>query len=308
MAVVSKRNLKMTDQVTEAARAALDGVDAPATETTTEKVVTKTNEDDATDTSTDAAKEGSDDAADGETKERDPWPRTAQDAVRRRNKRIAKRDAEIAELRKQTETYKAEIAKYKPKEATVDPADPEPALAQYDDWGKYNRDLTQWNVRQMQKAEQAKNVPPAPKAGEMNFSPEEKAWLQQRVPQVAQRKEQVLKDYPEYAEFLNQHTEEAINDLPEAIQLELIKAKDPVLSVVGLVQEGILDDLAEMSPALAAKYINAAAARLQGANASSVGQAAQTQAPAPISRPRVQSKSQKSPMEMSDEEFRKKYL
>jgi hypothetical protein len=292
----------MTDQVTEAAQSALDGVDVPQTETATAAKVVDERPNDAPE----ADNDGSDNAPDGEPQEREPWPRTAQDAVKRRNRKLAKREAEIAELRKQTETYKAEIAKYKPQEAKVDPTDPEPALAQYDDWGKYNRDLTQWNMRQFQKAEQAKKAPESTQP-EPIFSQQDQQWMKDRISQVAQRRNQVIKDSPEYAEVLK-HTGEAIDDLPEAIQLELLKCNDPVLAVIGLAQEGALDDLADMTPALAAKYLNAAAARLQGDNASSAGQAAQTKAPAPISRPRVQSKSQKSPLEMSDDEFRKKYL
>ena len=293
-----------TENVTDAAQAAPEGVTAPKTQSTTAdaKVVDYTADAEDTNAKENPAEESAE-SSDDEGKERDPWPRTAQDAVRRRNKRIAKRDAEIAELRKQMQERDAEIARYKPKEAVVDPNDPEPDIAKYQDWAKYNRDLTQWNLRQLQKPDKANSQP---QSGQQ-FSPQEQAWMQQRMTQIGQRRDQVLKESPEYADVIK-HAGEAIDDLPEAIQLEILKCQDPVLAVIGTMQEGILDDLADMSPALAAKYLNAAAARLQSKSASPSGQAEQTQAPAPISRPKVQSKSQKSPLEMSDDEFRKKYL
>ncbi|MDE1824709.1 MAG: hypothetical protein KGH74_05445, partial [Candidatus Micrarchaeota archaeon] len=94
----------MTEQVTDAAKAAPEGVTAPKNDAITDaKVVDYTadaEDDGAETTAKNPADKSADDTNEGE-KERDPWPRTAQDAVRRRNKRIAKRDAEIAELRKQ---------------------------------------------------------------------------------------------------------------------------------------------------------------------------------------------------------------
>lgn len=240
-------------------------------------------------------------------KKDDPWPKTAVNAVSRRDRKIAQRDARNAELQRQNEELMKKVSRYEPKpEVQADPNDPEPDLTKYDDWAKYNRDLTLWNVRQNDKSKQAEEKTKQPQA---QYTPEQVQWIKTRADYATQKGEELMKSYPEFAQAIEQNIE-AIADLPEQMRIELIKCDEPALATLVLIQDGTLDDLADMAPRLAAKTIAAAAERGKKLIGSAAGaaQANQSQAPAPLSKPRAPSVSQKSGNDLPETEFRKRYL
>lgn len=238
---------------------------------------------------------------------KDPWPRSAVNAISRREKKLAKREAEIADYQKKVKEYEEKIARYEPAaNKAVDPNDPEPDMAKYNDWNLYQKDLVKWTLRQENKQAAAAKQPTGDAS---RYTAEEMPVVQQRTQYAVQRIQEITKAHPELVDVIRQ-SGDALNDLPKETELLLLQSEDPVLAVLALNHDGILDDLGEMGKGLAARTIAAAVAR--GRELFGTGSApAQTQtvsaAPAPVSQPRAPSRSAKSGTDLPEAEFRKKY-
>ncbi len=251
---------------------------------------------------------------------RTPWPKTAENAVKRRDKKLNKLNESVRDYSQKLNDpkfLKDQLAKLeggKIAAPAANPADPEPELAKYDDWGKYNKDLTAWNVRQLEAAKAASVKVETPE------SKEHTAWVAQRTDVAVNQVKELVTQNPEFLHVFQQNAD-VIDDFPDTVKNALLKSDNAALATIVLAQEGSLEDLGEMSQALAEKVIAQAIIRGQKfiKQSEDAGEEATMQAPPPALKkvsaapaPMTPSKTvvagKKSADKMSDAEFRKEFL
>lgn len=271
------------------------------------------------------AEGAADDAAAGEGEEgRTPWPKTAVNAMARRDRKLnqlraqsAERDAKLSD----PAYLKSRLAELEggKKPAGVapqaDPSDPEPDITRYQDWDKYQTDLRAWDKRQVMK-EVKGSLTETQKTEQADARIEALATTQRA------KADEVIAANPELIDIVQQNAD-VIDAFPIHVQHALLNADNATLAVVVLANEGTLEDLAEMSPALAEKTIKAAQARgmaliangegSEGAEPAAGKPAAQpvkkvSQAPAPMKSAKAVTQSgTKRAKDMNDSEFRKEF-
>ena len=277
-----------------------------------------------------AAAEAPADGADGEGDEGDdspegrtPWPKTAVNAMSRRDKKLNQLKAEKAERDQKLndaaylEQRLAELKggnKPAGKAPQGNPADPEPDITKYDDWDKYQSDLRAWDRRQV--AAELKGT-----LTETQKAEQQDALIADRAKIAATQAQEVIAKNPEFLDVVQQNAD-IIDAFPNHVQHALLQADNATLAVVVLANEGTLEDLAEMSPALAEKTIKAAQLRglalVKSDEGSDPADAAApaaapakkvSAAPAPMkaAKSAIQS-GPKSPKNMNDTEFRKEFF
>lgn len=231
-----------------------------------------------------------------------PWPKTAIDVMNRKDKKIEAARKELEELRKQladAKYLKQKLQELEPAPAT-DQNDPAPDISKYQDWVKYNQDLTAWNVRQLQK-QQAQPAKPVDKP----VDPQKAAWQQQRLSHVTNKTRELLEAHPEYLPVFQQN-QDLLDDLPQETKDILLATDNAALAVLQMAQDGTLGDLPYMGAPLAQRTIMDAlgrAAALVTANGTQV-----SQAPAPIKTSKNVKTAEKDASKMTDDEFRKAFL
>ncbi len=267
----------------------------------------------------DAPKEG--DESQPNQEDRTPWPKSAENAMARKDKKLYKKDQQLADLNKQLSDaafLEAHLAKLKGGQAApvADPADPEPDLSKYNDWAKYNRDLTAWNMRQIEQSKQQAQ-PGKP-------DPVREKFVTERTEYAVKSVQTLIQSNPEFLPIFQQNAD-VIDDFSEATKDVLLKCDNPALATAVLAQEGQLENLGEMSPALAERVVAQAvlrgqalikvAAASEGGDGDEGGEQPQAQpakrvsaAPAPLSSPKAVGTGKKSADKMSEAEFRKEFL
>lgn len=213
------------------------------------------------------------------------WKQKAREEYYKRQERRAIKAEEAAKREAQA---RAEIEK------KFSGEDKAPDMAKYDDWDKYQADLIAYHIKKATGGGQQEQQRAAPSQQDLA----RQQYIAQVAPRMAERKAALLSENPNIAPVLD-YAGQVIDNLPVSIQNELLKAADPIVAAVVLAQEGTLSDLAEMSPTLAARHIAAAVEKFKSQHK------AESKAPAPLKAPRAV--AQKS-HELSEEEFRKKYL
>lgn len=241
-----------------------------------------------------------------------PWPDDARRHFERKSNQLKESRKQYEELQKNIGDEKwlrEQLKKFEPAAAS-DPNDPQPDIAKYQDWVKYNQDLTAWNLRQLQKQQQPKQE--APKA-----DPKREEWVQERSKHVTDKTREMLTAHPEYLPVFQQN-QDLLDDLPEATKDILLASDNAALAVLQMAHEGTIHDLPDMAPRLAQKVILKAiadGAALIGAATPNEDGDGETQAPNTVSRapaPMRESKTSKSgakdPTKMSDDEFRSAFM
>lgn len=265
------------------------------------------------------------DAAAGEGDEsRTPWPKTAVNAMARRDRKLNQLRARDADRESKLsdaaflEQRLADLKGGKKPAGTapqVDPNDPEPEITKYDDWDKYQNDLRAWDKRQVTREVKGSLT-------ETTKTEQAEAQIAAHVDKARAKADEVIATNPEFLDIVQQNAD-VIDAFPAHVQHALLKADNATLAVVVLANEGILEDLAEMSPALAEKTITAAQARgmaliaksegSEGAEPAEVKTPAQpakkvSQAPAPMKAAKTVTQSgTKRAKDMNDKEFRKEF-
>lgn len=277
----------------------------------------------------DAAAEGAaEDAADAEgdinPETRQPWPKTAVNAMARRDRKLNQlraRDAERESKLSDPAYLEQRLAELKggnkaPGNAPAhDPADPEPDITKYNDWDKYQADLRAWDRRQVEKSVKGTLT-------ETQKAEQAEARLEALATTQRAKADEVIAANPELLDIVQQNAD-VIDAFPAHVQHALLNADNATLAVVVLANEGTLEDLAEMSPALAEKTIKAAQARgmaliakdegSEGAEPAAGKPAAQpakkvSQAPAPLKAAKsITQSGTKRAKDMNDSEFRKEF-
>lgn len=214
------------------------------------------------------------------------WKQKAREEYYKRQERRALKAEETA---KREAAARAEI------ERKYSGEDKAPDISKYDDWDKYQADLVAYHVKKATGGDKQEQKQAQPSREDM----ERQQYIAQIAPRLAERRANLLKESPNIAPVLD-YCGQVIDNLPVSIQNEILKASDPIVAAVVLAQDGMLADLAEMSPTLAAKYIAAAVEKHTSGQ-----KKAESKAPAPMKAPKAV--AQKS-HELSEEEFRKRYL
>lgn len=252
-----------------------------------------------------------------------PWPKTAEYAVSRRDKKIGKLSEENATYTRQLNDaafLESQLAKLKGGQAApvADPADPEPDLSKYNDWAKYNRDLTAWNMRQIEKSKQTEQV------GKPD--PVREQFVRERTDYAVKSVQTLIQSNPEFLPIFQQNAD-VIDDFSDGIKDVLLRCENPALATAVLAQEGQLENLGEMTPALAERVITQAVLRgknlikqvasgdegggeEEGEDDEPQAQPAKkvSTAPAPLSSAKAVGQGSKGADKLSEAEFRKKFL
>ncbi|MDE2099121.1 MAG: hypothetical protein KGL39_17840 [Patescibacteria group bacterium] len=244
---------------------------------------------------------------------RTPWPKSAIDVMNRKDKKIAAANEKVSAFEKQLKDaafLRQRLQELEPPAPAADPNDPAPDISKYDDWVKYNRDLTAYNLRQLQKAQSANKTDESAKV-----DPQKALWRQQRSQNTATKAAELLKAHPEYMPVFHQ-TADLIDDLPETTKDLLLATDNPALAVLQMLQDGTLNDLPHMAPPLAERVIMKAMAdsgALLNANSDDDGEPPApintvSRAPAPMKESKTSKAGTKDPTNMSDADFRAAFL
>ncbi len=250
--------------------------------------------------------------ADGRT----PWPKTAVNAMARRDRKLNQlraRDAELQQKLSDATFLEQKLAELKgiSKPAAVAPAgDPEPDITKYNDWDKYNADLRAWDKRQVT-AELKGTMTETQKAEQQD------ALIASRFAHADKTEAEILKTNPEFEQVLQQNAD-VLGGFPDHAKYAILSSDNPTLAVVVLANEGSLEDLADMSPALAEKTVKAAyqrglslIAKDEGSEEPDIAPVAKkvSQAPTPMKPARaVTQTGTKRAKDMNDAEFRKEWV
>ncbi len=263
----------------------------------------------------DKAPEGETEDA-GESESRTPWPKTAVNAMARRDRKLNQlraRDAERESKLSDASFLEQRLSELKGgnKPAAVASADPEPDITKYNDWDKYNADLRAWDRRQVA-AELKGSMTETQKTEQAN------SQFEALATKASTKAAEVIASNPEFLDIVQQNAD-VIDAFPEHVQHAILNAENATLAVVVLANEGTLEDLAEMSPALAEKTLKAAQARgvaliNKGEGSTMIDEAPAapvktvSRAPAPMKSARtVPHSGMKRAKDMNDTEFRKEF-
>ncbi len=232
----------------------------------------------------------------------------------RRDKKLNQLKAEKADSDKKLSDaawLKSRLAELEKPAGTTPQAEPEPDITKYDDWDKYQADLRAWDRRQVER-EVKGTVTETQKAEQQD------ALIADLAKNQATKAQEIITKNPEFLEVVQQNAD-IIDAFPVHVQHALLKADNATLAVVVLANEGTLEDLAEMSPALAEKTIKAA--QLRGlalvtkdegyetpeAPVAPVKKVSAAPAPMKAAKSAIQS-GPKAPKNMNDTEFRKEFF
>lgn len=309
--IITEKKTEVAEAVKAAPKAAVEPVKAPAAPAPAEAAASAG--DNAVDGAAEDASDSDNDAAEGRT----PWPKTAVNAMARRDRKLnqlrardAERDAKLSDAAYLEQRLAELKGGTKPAGTTpkVDPADPEPDITKYDDWDKYQADLRAWDKRQVTREVKGTLT-------ETQKTEQQGALIAEREKIANTKAQEVIAKNPEFLDILQQNAD-VIDAFPVHVQHALLHADNATLAVVVLANEGILEDLSEMSPALAEKTIKAAQARglalITKDEGSTEAPAAPvkkvSQAPTPMKAAKsVIPSGTKRAKDMNDAEFRKEF-
>ncbi len=267
------------------------------------------------------AEQETDVEGDGSPENKTPWPKTAVNAMSRRDKKLNHFKAQLSERDQKLndatflEQRLAELkGGNKPVGITpqVNSADPEPDITKYDDWDKYNKDLRAWDKRQVVAELKGSQT-------ETQKTEQENSQFEALANKASTKAAEVIEKNPEFFDIVQQNAD-IIDAFPTHVQHALLQADNATLAVVVLANEGSLEDLSEMSPALAEKTIKAAQARGMSLIAKDEGSDIAVEAPAApakkVSQAPAPMRAAKSAIpsgtkrakDMNDGEFRKEFF
>lgn len=194
----------------------------------------------------------------GNPKIDDPWPKSARNALTRRDRQIGQLRAELNELRKSQQA-----AQPKPE------APKEPKEGDFDNYGDYLKALAQHRPQQQEQPDIAK----------LQEQARQEAMQQHhydtRVEQVSQQALKAVQEVPELQTMLQEFSD-VLDTFPPAIEMAFLEADNAPMAFYALAKEGRLEQLAHMNPYQAAMVIAQAQVRgEQMAKASKVSKAPQ---------------------------------
>lgn len=224
-----------------------------------------------------------------EVEEDTPFPKKAKNALERRDKKINKLRARIAEL--EAAQSQPQMQQYEDVVEDNPYGLKEPKEDDFDDYAEYLEAKGEYKAQR----EFAKR--------ELEFKQRQEVesqqqWVQQRVSQIDKRAAETVKAIPEL-NGLFQENQDIIEGYSDDTKMAFLEADKPELAFYALAKEGKLESLEGMSPTRVAREI--ALAEMRGE------QMAQSRpvsnAPQPISKPKASSPKRRTLEDMSPSEL-----
>lgn len=228
-----------------------------------------------------------DDGKKPETQDDDtPWPKKAQNALSRRDKKIWKLQAELNALKAAQTQPQAQNPQQSNK------SDGAPREEDFDNYGDYLKASFKYDMQQ----EQAKT-----KADEQTqqVNHAEAMWKAEREQAIVQSFDGHRAVLPDFNDTIAEAIDIA-DDFPPEIEKIFLSAKDPALAFYNLAKEGKLEALATMTPYEVMREV--ALAEMKRPEVKKV-----SSAPAPISAASGASRTTKRVDDMTGDELLKKY-
>ncbi len=216
--------------------------------------------------------------------EREPWPKTAQNALARRDKKLARMSRDYETLKRDFDQLR-EMVKSGGKTPDTEPNE--------GDFQSYSEYLLAKASHQTRKEiqEALKQNQPDPKVAE------QEAWMEGRFQEIGKTANEVKKQIPDFVDTIDSYE---FDDLPQNIQMLLLHAENPPLAAYNLIKSGRIDALASMPEAMAAAEILRAQANNPVRKVS--------QAPAPTTQARAVGAGKQSTESMSVEDVLKNFI
>jgi hypothetical protein len=232
--------------------------------------------------------EGENEAKDktGNPKVDDPWPKTARNAISRRDKQIGAMRAQNAEFQRRLEAFEAAQNKgQEPKE---------PKDTDYDNYGDYLKALAKF------KPQEDARVDPKQIHEQAKTQAMQEFYYNSRVEAVAQQAQKAVQDVPELSHMLEEYSD-VLDTYPQHVEMAFLEAENAPLAFYALAKEGKLESLAHMNAVQAAMTV--AQAQLRGEQMVKASKV--SKAPAPIQGARGSSASTKDALSMAPDELLK---
>lgn len=265
-------------------------------EVVTEEVVEQVDEspEEETEEEQEESTEDIDDSKDVEESDDDErFPKKAERALERRNKKINKLRAENAELQQQLAEYKANPPQ--PREQVGDDFIPEgleaPREEDYDNYADYLVEKGKYEVKKEHAMEEAKAL-------QQRQIESQQAWAQERSQYVNERAAEAVKTIPEL-DGLYTENQDIIEGYSDHIKLAFLEAEKPEMAFYALASEGGLEKLEDLSPMGVAREV--ALAEIRGEKLAK--QRPTSKAPAPIKKAKGTGTKRKSLADMKPSEL-----
>lgn len=227
----------MTDHIESAiaeAKAAFDAT--PQTESATEALAESATEETA-------SEKPAEQPADKPTEDT-PFPKKAQNALSRRDKKIGK-------LEQEREFLRQELAKYQqPTPAKTDANDGAPKENDFKTYAEYLEARQDWKLEQKLSSKSQADK-------DSQRSAESQKWLGERESFQDAKHAELSSQHPEFNEMIEENAD-IIGSLHPETKLALLESDNAALVLFNLAKEGKLEALADMSPRRAALEIGRA--------------------------------------------------
>ena len=186
--------------------------------------------------------------------DREEFPKKAQNAISRRDKKINKQQAELDDLRRQVEALQKAQAPAEPKKEDGPPNE--------DDFESY-ADYLRADVAYRAKEQIGKEFNDRDEKAKQDQAEQAQAqWVESKQQDIVgklQKAKESISDLPQVWE----ENIDILDAMPQHVEYAFYDAEDPVSAFYALAKEGKLESLSQMSPGRAAMEIARAEARGQ---------------------------------------------
>lgn len=214
--------------------------------------------------------EGKEPEKTGDPKVDDPWPKSARNAMSRRDKQLGRYKEQLSAYDKRIADMQKQIEEFTQKSR---PENKEPREEDFENYGDFLKAVAKYKPQ-----EPKEQVDPKKIQEQAFHQARQQLYYNQRVEAVAQQAQKAMQEVPGLEQMLEEHSD-VLDTFPPAVEMAFLEAENAPMAFLALAREGKLESLAHMTPTQAAYTI--AQAQIRGeqmAKASKV-----SKAPTPIS-------------------------
>lgn len=205
--------------------------------------------------------------------------------LERERRRIGKRTAQFYQEKARADQYAQQLAELQKKI----PQQAEPDIKNYTDYGQYQKDLINYQIKQNAPAEQAQ---PAQE------DTQKAVWREQRKPVLVSQVQAASQIFPDIQQKFQSNVE-LLDSLPQTVADAFLEAENGAVAIYQLLEDGMIPHLAGMN-------IDTVHALIEKAEDKALSrQKPVTKAPAPMSAARGTAPGSKTPDSMSGKEILK---
>lgn len=214
----------------------------------------------------------------------DDWNKAQRDLERER-RRIGKITAQKYDFKAKYDNAMQQIAEFQ-KNA---PKPAEPDIKNYTDYGQYQKDLINFQIKQ--------NAPPE-KPAQTGEDPQRAVWRETRKPVLVSQIQAASQTFPDIQQKFQSNVQ-LLDSLPQTVADAFLEADNGALAIYQLIEDGMIQHLGGMSPDTVTAMIERAEDKALSR------QKPATKAPTPMSAARGTAPSSKTLESMSGDELLK---